>query len=332
LREASSKSAFSTRSTRSTRSTISAKSALSTPETPPFPQKALVETAIDTLPTGWDVADAIHEGWQSGKIQALLDQSERFSTESTTSAPSALSAFNTPPTSAFSAEGANDNWPVPEMGFLIEETAPPAFPLEIFPRLLSDWLTQTATSKSAPVDYVAAALLAGAASLIGTARRIMPWSGWSESAILWVTLVGSPSAGKSPAMDPVLSVLAKLEGDSLEDHTEALRIYETDKLEAELAKERWVQNVKSAGEERFVTPVMPASAVLPEMRSRRRLLIKDVASEALLAALKGQAKGFLTVRDELACRFASVGPLFCQQRGRDRALWLGRLWWPPLYA
>ena len=318
LREASSKSAFSTQSTRSAPSTISAKSALSTTETPPFASKALVETAIDTLPTGWDVADAIREGWQPEQIQALLDQSERFSTEST---HSASSAFYTHNTNAGSTQSANDNWPAPEKGFLIEETAPPAFPLEIFPQGLADWLIQTATSKSAPVDYVAATLLTGAASLIGTARRVMPWSGWSEPAILWTTLVGSPSAGKSPAMDPVLSVLAKLEGDSLEDHTEALRIYETDKLEAELAKERWVQNAKSAGEERFATPVMPASAVLPEMPSRKRLLIKDATSEALLAALKGQPKGFLTVRDELAGWFTSMDR-YSASKGGDRALWL----------
>ncbi len=324
LAVASSNSAFSTQSTRSTqctrsaRSTFSAKSALSTPNTPPFAPKALVETTIDTLPTGWDVADAIREGWQSAQIQALLDQSEHFSTKS---APSAPSAFNTHPTSTISAQGANDNWPAPGMSFLIEEIAPPAFPLEIFPPLLAEWLIQTAISKSAPVDYVAAPLLTGAASLIGTARRVMPWSGWSEPAILWTTLVGSPSAGKSPAMDPVLSVLAKLEGDSLEDHVEALRIYETDKLEAELAKERWVQNAKSAGEERFATPVMPASAVLPEMPMRKRLLIKDATSEALLAALKGQPKGFLTVRDELAGWFAAMDR-YSASKGGDRALWL----------
>jgi len=318
LAVASGKSAFTAQSTRSAPSTISAKSAVSTPETPPFPEKVLVETLVDTFPTGWDVADAINEGWQFGQIQALLDQSERFSTESATSASSAFSGHNT---STPSAQGANDNWPAPEMSFLIEEKAPPAFPLEIFQPLLADWLTQTAISKSAPVDYVAATLLTGAASLIGTARRVMPWSGWSEPAILWTILVGSPSAGKSPAMDPVLSVLAKLEGDSLEDHAEALRIFETDKLEAELAKERWVQNAKSAGEEHFATPVMPASAVLPEMPMRKRLLIKDATSEALLAALKGQPKGFLTVRDELAGWFASMDR-YSASKGGDRALWL----------
>ena len=318
LRVTSSKGAFTAESTQSATSAFSAKSAVSTADTPRFASKALVETTIDTLPTGWDVADAIHEGWQSDQIQALLDQSERFSTESTQSTSSAFNAHNT---NAGNTQNANDNWPAPEKGFLIEETAHPAFPLEIFPQGLAEWLVQTAMSKSAPVDYVAGTLLTGAASLIGTARRVMPWSGWSEPAILWTTLVGSPSAGKSPAMDPVLSVLAKLEGDSLEDHAEALRIFETDKLEAELAKERWVQNAKSAGEEHFATPVMPASAVLPEMPMRKRLLIKDATSEALLAALKGQAKGFLTVRDELAGWFASMDR-YSASKGGDRVLWL----------
>jgi Protein of unknown function (DUF3987) len=122
-------------------------------------------------------------------------------------------------------------------------------------------------------------------------------------------------------MDPVLSVLAKMEGDSLEDHKEALRLYETDKLEAEITRERWEKNVKSAAEEKFATPIMPAGAIAPEMPMRKRLLVKDATSEALLAALKGQPKGFLSVRDELAGWFANMDR-YSASKGGDRALWL----------
>ncbi|MBL4838241.1 MAG: DUF3987 domain-containing protein [Kordiimonadaceae bacterium] len=299
----------------STQSTNSAKSALSTTVTPPFPQKALVETVIGTLPTGWDVADAIHEGWQQEHIETLLDQSERFSIES------APSAFNAHPISAISVQGANDNWPVPEKGFLIEETARPAFPLEIFPAALADWILKTARSKSSPVDYVAATVLTGAASLIGSSRRVSPWVGWKEPIILWSMLVGSPSAGKSPAIDPVLSGLSVIEADGLMDHTEALRTYETQKMEADLVRTAWERKAKDIVDAGGSAPILPLEAMAPEMPVRKRLVIKDATTEALLAALIGRPKGILMSRDEIAGWFASMDR-YSAGKGGDRALWL----------
>jgi len=290
-------------------STFGTQGALSAPNTPQTAEKALITTAIDTLPRGWDVADAIQEGWQTDHIQALLDQSEPFESEK------AQSTFG-----PLSTQAANDNWREPDMSFLEEEKAPPDFPLEIFPPELKEWVTQTATSKSAPADYVAGTLLTVSASLIGTSRQIVCWDSWSEPPILWTALVGSPSAGKSPAMDPVLSALARLEGDDLEDHAEALCIYETDKLEAELTKERWIKNVKSASEEGFATPIMPAGALLPEMPMRKRLIIADATPEALLAAVRGQPKGLLSSWDELAGWLSM--DRYSAGKGGERAMWL----------
>jgi len=283
--------------------------------------KALGGAPCDTLPTGWDVADATQEGWNKDQIQALLDQAERYSAVSSSGAVSAFSAHSVPAMDTASARGANDNWPEPDKSFLNEDNTPPAFPLEIFPPQVRDWLAQSASCTSSPVDYVAGTLLTTCASLIGASRRITPWGTWSEPCVLWSILVGSPSSGKSPAMDPVLSAVSKIEANGLDQHKEALLIYETDKLEAELAHGRWVQNVKSAGEEGFAAPIMPESAIAPEVPCRKRVLIRDATSEALLAGLKGHPKGFLSVRDELSGWFASMDR-YSSGKGGDRAIWL----------
>ena len=261
-----------------------------------------IQTNIHDLPQGWDVADAVAEGWGREHIETLLTGAKPVENRS---APVAT----------------DDNWPEPDRSFLEEEAAPPVFPMEIFPHAMADWILKAAKSKSAPPDYVVASVLTGAASLIGSARRISLWEGWSEPAILWSAIVGNPSAGKSPAMDPVLSALSAIEGDSLPEFEEAIRHYETQKMEADLVRSAWERKAKDAVELGGSPPLLPEGAQTPDMPVRKRLTIRDATSEALLAALKGQPKGLLMTRDELAGWFASFDR-YSGSKGGDRALWL----------
>lgn len=122
-------------------------------------------------------------------------------------------------------------------------------------------------------------------------------------------------------MDPVLSVLSALEADGLTEHEEALRQYETDKIEATLALQKWERTAKDAHDQGVAPPLMPREAKEPEMPSRKRLMVKDATTEALLPALKGQPKGLLSFRDELAAWFASFDR-YAAGKGADRAFWL----------
>ena len=92
---------------------------------------------------------------------------------------------------------------------------PPALPLDgVFSPVWSHWIKSAADSKGAPRDYVVAALLSVTSSLIGNTRWAAPWSGWAEPPIIWAVAIGSPSAGKSPGLDAVLSPLRKVEKDA----------------------------------------------------------------------------------------------------------------------
>jgi len=259
-------------------------------------------TNINGLPQGWNAEEAVEEGWARPNFEKLIEEAKS-------------TKHRSPPVAA------NDNWPEPDLSILDRDTPPPVFPMEIFPPALADWIMKAAKSKSAPVDYVAASVLTGAASLIGSARRISLWEGWSEPAILWSAIVGNPSAGKSPAMDPVLSALSAIEGDSLPEFEEAIRYYETQKMEADLVRSSWERKAKEAVELSGSPPLLPEGAQTPAMPVRKRLTIRDATSEALLAALKGQPKGLLMTRDELAGWFASFDR-YSGSKGGDRALWL----------
>lgn len=105
-------------------------------------------------------------------------------------------------------------WSNPDTSLLIGDAAPrPAFPSDLFGKFWGGWIEEVAASKNAPKDYVGASLLTLAAALIGNARTADA-QGWAEPPVLWTVLVGNPSAGKSPAMDPFIDIIAELEAEA----------------------------------------------------------------------------------------------------------------------
>ena len=69
-----------------------------------------------------------------------------------------------------------------------------------------------------PVDYVAAALLAGISALIGHARWAQATPGWAEPPHLWIGAVGDSGNGKSPGADCLMrDVLPEIERRMLAD-------------------------------------------------------------------------------------------------------------------
>src|SRR5438477_9206547 len=95
-----------------------------------------------------------------------------------------------------------DAWPAPDLSAARQNRrAPPRLPVEVFGPMWSEWIAIAAEGGSCPPDYVAGPLLATAAMLMGNARWVSPWQGWSEPPVLWFGVVGDPSAGKSPGAD-----------------------------------------------------------------------------------------------------------------------------------
>ena len=128
---------------------------------------------------------------------------------------------------------------IPDMS-IVQRTALPApiLDLSMFGPIAT-WIKQAAESKSAPTDYIAWALLASAAGIIGAARWVSPWPEWREPAIVWAMLVGSPSASKSPGMDAARDPLTEVEREAAATWPETRRAYETAKAIAAAQYEEW---------------------------------------------------------------------------------------------
>ena len=226
-----------------------------------------------------------------------------------------------PATAPGVAQG-GEPWPEPDLRLLGDLTPPaPELPLdETFGPRWARWIRDAAESKSAPPDYVGAALLVAAGSAIGNARWASPWAGWTEPPVLWAMAVGSPSAGKSPALDAVLSPLRAVEAELRRDTGAELAEWRDRAELARMAESAWKDAAKAALKAGEEPPARPEAAILPDEPFPPRLAIADGTVERLAVILAKQPKGTLMARDELA------GWLQGMKRyangGSDRPFWL----------
>ncbi len=88
---------------------------------------------------------------------------------------------------------------------------PPELSDDALPQGWAEIIHAFAAVAEAPPDYVAIAAIAGAAGAIGNACVVEGKRGWREAAVLWGTLIGPPSAHKTPAMKAAHSALAAID-------------------------------------------------------------------------------------------------------------------------
>lgn len=183
----------------------------------------------------------------------------------------------------------------------------------------ADWIRTAAAAKSAPVDFVAGALLATISGLVGNARWVRPAPDWSEPLALWVMLVGDPSSGKSPAMEAVLHPLTSIEEDLTAQYKAELKKWDHESELAKLSHDAWEAKAKKAFARDIDPPDKPASAEKPDLPHRKRIRIGDVTIEKTAELSSQNPRGLLLVDDELAGWLQSMSRY---NGGGDRPFWL----------
>ena len=213
----------------------------------------------------------------------------------------------------------NSPWLTPDQSILRSgRRRPAAFPLEVLGPW-KEWVIDAANGAGAPVDYVAGALLASMAALIGNARSVSPWDSWSEPAVLWIGAVGVPRTGKSPAFDLVLKALRKVEGDLGSDFDDIHLDWATKKEMAKAVEDDWKSKVAIAAKDGKSPPQKPPGAVTPDEPGLPRVLVSDATPEALAGLVVANPKGVLHYRDELT---GWLGSFKRYSSGDSRGLWI----------
>jgi Protein of unknown function (DUF3987) len=184
----------------------------------------------------------------------------------------------------------------------------------------AEWVTQTAASKSAPVDYVALGLIVAAGAMVGPKRRVSPWEGWEEPSIIWGMIVGDPSLVKSPSLDPHRDAVRTLERELNANFEDRRKEFELAKKTAEEFRSKWDQEVREAVRKGATPPEMPEEAVEPKAPTRVRLWAVDQTPEKAARILGQNPEGFLLMRDELSGWLGGFDKY--GGTGGDRAFWI----------
>jgi hypothetical protein len=241
------------------------------------------------LPQGNDVSDWFERG---GTVAALFER---------VASARPLDLASQAVATATRHSDATPSWANPDLSFLGSGRRPaPVFPSDLFRRFWHDWHKAAAARVSAPEDYVAVALLASAGAALANVRWPIAGAAWSEPPILWCGLVGSPSAGKSPAIDVVCRLVQHAEDLMAAGFDDLNRDYETRKYIAEAIREAWKTDVKAAVKSGEPPPVMPTDAVEPTPPTRPRIRVADATTERLGALAASLPRGLLLQRDEMS--------------------------------
>jgi hypothetical protein len=159
-----------------------------------------------------------------------------------------------------------------------------SFPIDALPDPLSEFVRQGSSAVSCPPDYLGAGVLPILGVGIGGLVDVAVTESWSESALLYVALIGQPGARKSPAMSLLMKPIWEAEG----------RLEEAVRAEA---GDAWQE-------------VEPPSIV-----------IDDATIEALFGVLERNPRGLLLSADELTGWVSGMNQ-YKGGIGRDRQHWL----------
>lgn len=196
--------------------------------------------------------------------------------------------------------------------------APPDFPVELLGSYWSRFVMERSEG-TAPKDYVAAALMVSAAALIGMSRAVSPWPEWTERSILWALIVGSPSAGKTPALNKVMPMVTEVERRLGREHADLFQLWEEKATRAKILQQKWQEDVDRAKADGDEPPPKPDDAHVPAAPNKPRVLIQDATVEAVARILSFQHRGLLLVRDEGA---GWIGSMNKYGGSGERPFWL----------
>lgn len=198
-------------------------------------------------------------------------------------------------------------WPEPDARLLNGGPRPaPGFPMACLGPL-AGYVADLAAAKRAPVDYVAAPLLATTAGIVGASRAVRIAENWTEANVLWVACVGNPSSGKSPPLVTIKRAALAIERDEGSDLAERKRDYESRRVEAEAVRAAWEAQVKAAVAKGSQAPRRPEAADEPEEPRAPRMMAGDATREALARLLVVNPRGLLLVLDELQALLGNFG-------------------------
>ncbi|WP_134681937.1 DUF3987 domain-containing protein [Paracoccus ravus] len=173
---------------------------------------------------------------------------------------------------------------------------PPELPRGLLPQVIEDYARAQGEMKGVEAGAFAMAALAASAAAIpdSVCVKVKRHDNWTESARIWVLLVGPPSARKSPVINTVIRPLVSLNENAIRHNNAEWRAWDA------LDKED--------------------KARTPEPR-KTRLILNDATVEATHEIFAGSPNGVILIQHEMT-KFLGDMDRYRGGKGGDRGYWL----------
>ena len=198
-------------------------------------------------------------------------------------------------------------WEAPDESLLEDRRGVlPAFPCDVFPVGVSNWLARASRGAGTLFDHVAVPMLGVTSSLIGKARRVQASSSWVEPMTLWTCVVGQSGDRKTPGLKVITRALDRIEAENAPTHLAASAKHLVRVEKAKLEMKKWRKACAEAIAKRNEAPRMPIEAVDPGDFIHPALYVADATVPRLAKLCQVRPRGMMQIRDELAALFTSM--------------------------
>lgn len=136
-----------------------------------------------------------------------------------------------------------------------------AFPLDIFPEPVQNYIMLCNQTLNSSVDYMGCSVLWMLSLMIGNSVKVQVKTGWIETGILWIAIVGRPGVGKTPNINNVIFPLQKANNNEVKKYIDQMDRYKNYQALDKQKKEDY-EEVKKPDKGQFIASDITIEALV----------------------------------------------------------------------
>jgi hypothetical protein len=172
------------------------------------------------------------------------------------------------------------------------------FPIDIFPANIQTYMLECHRTLNASIDYMGCSMLWLLSIIIGNSIKIQVKTGWIESSVLWMAIVGRPGVGKTPNINNIIFPLQKANNSEIKTYIKRMDAY---RAYMDLEKK------EREAEEKLYKPI------------KTQFIASDITLEALVELHEENKNAVGVFKDELAGWLKDMNKY---RAGSDLEFWL----------
>lgn len=172
------------------------------------------------------------------------------------------------------------------------------FPLDIFPKEIQDFINESEVTLGLVPDYMGCSLLWLISLSIGQSLHIKIKNGYTQPAVIWISLVGKAGIGKTPSINHIINPLKKLNNQEIKNY---------------------IEKNKQHKEYESLTKAEKNNSLEIPKPSKTQFIVDDITLEALVGLHEDNKHSIGVFKDELAGWYMDMNKY---REGSDLQFWL----------